>query len=347
MTNMRAILSLVCCCLLARELAAQPARIKTISRGGASGSYQAFPDLCRLANGDLLAVFYAGYTHISVPNAEYPKGGRICMVRSADEGITWSLPAVLFDDDLDNRDPHIAQLRDGTLVCSFFSLRAKGADYEFPGVQLVRSRDGGKTWDKTAEMVLPDWVCSAPVRELKDGTCLLGVYREKEGKAYGGVIRSLDHGKTWEPPVPIGLEAGLPLDAETDVIQLKDGSLFAALRSSRVNMHYSRSSDLGKTWSPVADIGFKGHSPHLNRLGTGEVLLTHRVPNTALHISRDDAKTWQGPYSIDTCIGAYPSTVELKDRTVLVIYYTEGAGSVIQASRFRLAPDGISFLTWP
>src|SRR5437868_3379474 len=52
---------------------------KVISQGEAAGTYQAFPDVCRLKNGDLLAVFYAGYTHISVPSAEFPKGGRICM----------------------------------------------------------------------------------------------------------------------------------------------------------------------------------------------------------------------------------------------------------------------------
>ena len=86
-------------------------------------------------------------------------------------------------------------------------------------------------------------------------------------------------------------------------------------------MHYATSSDEGKTWSAVKDIGFKGHAPHLNRLSTGEILLVHRVPNTVLHISRDECKTWQGPYTIDDCVGAYPSTVELKDGSVLVVYY--------------------------
>ena len=55
-----------------------------------AGGYQAFPDVCRLKNGDLLCVFYAGYSHVSQPNEKLSKGGRICAVRSTDEGATWS-----------------------------------------------------------------------------------------------------------------------------------------------------------------------------------------------------------------------------------------------------------------
>jgi hypothetical protein len=187
---------------------------KIISRGEAAGPYQAFPDVCRLAGGDVCCVFYAGYGHVSLPSAEWPKGGRICMVRSADEGRTWTEPATLFDDDRDNRDPHIAQMSDGTLVCSFFSL----------------------------------------------------------------------------------------------------------------------------------DIGFPGHAPHFTRLGTGEILLTHRVPATSLHVSRDECRTWNGPYQLDAVGGAYPATVELKDGAVLAVYYTEGEGSHVRALRFRLTADGIENL---
>ncbi|MEY3275363.1 MAG: hypothetical protein RL153_628, partial [Verrucomicrobiota bacterium] len=120
---------------------APPHRI--LSRGWAAGSYQAFPDACRLANGDILCVFYAGHGHVSLPRADWPRGGRICMVRSEDEGRTWSEPRVLYDGPDDDRDPHVAQLRDGTVVCSFFPYRqAAGGKVEFE-TALVASRDGG------------------------------------------------------------------------------------------------------------------------------------------------------------------------------------------------------------
>ena len=43
---------------------AEPA-FKIISRGAAAGEYQAFSDACRLKNGEIMVVFYAGYGHVS------------------------------------------------------------------------------------------------------------------------------------------------------------------------------------------------------------------------------------------------------------------------------------------
>ncbi len=319
---------------------------RVISKGPAAGTYQAFPDVCRLPQGDLLCVFYGGYGHISLPNADWPRGGRICSVRSSDEGRTWSAPVVLYDGPFDDRDPHIATMRDGTVVCSFFTYRPQADKTVQCDASLVTSRDGGATWETEARIVAAGWPCSAPVRELSDGTRLLGIYREDNASAYGGLIRSTDAGRTWSEPIPIGKGSGVRLDAETDFVALRNGELLAALRGDRVNLHFARSADGGRTWSGVQDSGFPGHCPHFTRLSGGEILLSHRLPATALHVSRDDGRTWEGPVAIDDRIGAYPSTIELKDHTVLIVYYEEGEGSAIRARRFRLAGAGVDFLPW-
>jgi hypothetical protein len=253
---------------------------------------------------------------------------------------------VLYDGPDDDRDPHIAPMRDGTVICSFFPYRTKGKEKPDYETAIVTSKDGGKTWEPNHQVLAPTWACSAPVREMPDGTRLLGIYHEEGETAYGGVLRSTDAGKTWSKPISIGEHDGVRLDAETDLILLRDGSLYAALRGDRVNMHYATSHDLGQTWSHVKDIGFKAHCPHFTRLSNGAILLSHRLPQTSIHISRDEMKTWQGPFQIDDKIGAYPSTVELKNGAVLIVYYEEGSHSAIRARKFKLAGSGIDFLPW-
>lgn len=334
-----------------------------ISKGGDAGDYQAFPDAVKLQNGDILVVFYAGDGHITYPNENYPKAGRICMVRSSDEGKTWSSPVTIFDDKYDNRDSHISQLSDGTIVVSFFSLDLKSNPKSRSGigVQFITSKDNGQTWSKEARLVTPvgkDWYCSAPIREMSDGTLVFPVYRQIMGtkNAWGGVLLSYDKGKSWTDPITIGEDAGLFLAAETDVIRLRDGALFAALRGQEaLPMHYSISRDVGKTWSPVKSIGFLAHSPHLNRLSTGEILMVYRGVEdsrtftwdkayTALRISYDEGSSWQGPYKLDSSRGAYPSTVELDDGSILLAFYEEGENSGVGILRFEMPSldEGIS-----
>ncbi len=334
-------------CATHSAAAADPPKYATISRGGEAGPYQAFPDVCRLPDGELACVFYAGYAHVSLPNAEWPRGGRICVVQSSDEGRTWSPPRVLFDGPQDDRDPHIAALRDGRLTCSFFQYRSVDGTIEHD-VCLIESHDGGGTWEAEPRVLAANrWAVSAPVRELPDGTLLLGAYTGDNSTAYGAVLRSIDGGQSWSEPVAIDPHSGVRLDAETDVLRLPNGSILAALRGDgSVNLHFATSADQGLTWSKVQDSGFLGHSPHLTRLSTGQILLTHRQPATSLHISHDDAKSWQGPIEIDSVGGAYPSTVELKDGTVLAVYYEEGPSSAVRAARFRVVANGIEKLSW-
>jgi sialidase-1 len=318
-----------------------PVPPQVISHGSPdAGTYQAFPDMCRLKNGDIVAVFYAGYQHVSLPKPpEWPNGGRICLVRSRDEGRTWSPPRTIFDDASDNRDPHIAELPDGRLALTFFSLiRNDGAPNNFEGTGVAQT------------LVDPreKWYCSAPVRVLPSGTWLLGVYKyNPPAEIYGGVLRSTDQGKTWSRPISIGKEANLPLDAETDVVPLKDGSIFAALRCGKpgMGMRYATSKDDGKSWTPVLDAGFHGESPYLYRMKNDTILLgVRRRPDTALYVSRNETLTWKGPYQIDNVVGAYPSIVERRDGTVLIVYYTEGKDSEIRVRRFRINGDGIEAL---
>jgi len=315
---------------------------QTISSGPAAITYQAFPDACRLKNGDILCVFYAGTGHVTLPATGQRIGGRLCSVRSKDDGRSWSSPEVVYDGPLDDRDPHIAQLHDGRIIITFFSLAkgTQGRNYDGTGTWTVESDDNGITWGN-AKSIVPDWYVSAPVRRLKNGWYILGIYSESQGVSHGGVVISRDSCRSWSDPIPIGKGQGIDLDAETDIIQCTDGTLWAALRSSKENMHFATSTDNGRTWSRAIDIGFKGHCPHINRLRSGAILMCHRLPKTEVSISYDECPTWNGPFRIADVIGAYPSSVELRDGSVLFVYYTEGVGSVIRAARFGVGRDGL------
>lgn len=310
-----------------------------------AGAYEAFPDICRLSDGRLMCVFYAGYGHVAMPNEKLPKGGRISYCTSSDEGKTWSNAETLYDGPDDDRDPSIAQLKDGTLLCNFFSLRSapeKKPAWTGLGTWLVKSNDLGKTWS-APQQISKDYYCSSPVRQLSDGSLILGLYAEKDGKGWGAVTLSGDGGKTWSAEIDID-NGGMNLDAETDVIELKDGSLYAAERGRNETAAWSVSKDRGKTWSVSKAYGFPGHCHYLHRSPEGIILMAHRLPSTSLHYSLDEGKTWSANVVVDDCGGAYPSMVTLKDGSILIVYYEEGEGSSIRAKRFRATPQGIRWM---
>jgi Neuraminidase (sialidase) len=330
--------------ILLLDASTASAQHQIVCSGEAAGGYAAFPDVCRLHNGDLFCVFYSGYGHVSAPSAKWPKGGRIMAVRSTDHGQIWSKPVVVIDTDEDDRDPSVACLKDGTLLLNWFTLHQNRV-----AVWLARSTDHGKTWSEPVKLNLDSpylFACSSPVRELSDGSLILGLYHEDDKKnlAFGATVKSHDGGKTWKELALIGEKSGVYLDAETDVVQLKDGKLLAALRSSKVDMHFAISEDRGKTWGPVRSFGFKGHCPYFLRHSSGVILLAHRVPATSLHWSADDGKTWHGPVQIDTVGGAYPSMVESPDGLVYCVHYEEGKASSIRGVRLRVDTKGVTIV---
>jgi hypothetical protein len=314
---------------------------------GGAGGYEAFPDVCRLSDGRLMTVFYAGYDHVSLPTPARPAGGRIDCAFSSDEGRTWTKPRTLYDGPDDDRDPSIVQLPSGKLLCNFFSLRRKEGTppgWVGLGTWIVESSDLGRTWSGPRR-VSADYYASSPVRVLPDGRLMLGLYRELGDKAWGAVTASSDGGTTWGPAVDIP-NGGWKLDAETDVVPLKDGRLLAVEREPATSMCSSISADGGRTWSESRPLGFPGHCPYLLRTPGDVLILAHRLPSTSLHYSFDDGATWSENVLVDTCGGAYPSMVNLKDGSVLIVYYEEGAGSNIRARRFRVGPGGVEWLSF-
>jgi hypothetical protein len=312
-----------------------------VVRDGEAGAYEAFPDVIRLNDGRLMVVFYAGYNHVSLPNEVWPRGGRISCVTSSDEGKTWSKPSVLFDGPNDDRDPSIARLPDGRLACNFFM-------YPSGDVHVVYSSDEGKTWSSEAQYIYERYGTSSPIRPLSTGRLLLPMYCS--------VMLSDDQGKSWRFVEITGAkgEDGKALSfSETDVYERKDGDLYAIHRTDGgMPMYYTISKDKGETWGETMPLTFEGHCPYLMETKSGVLLVGYRGMldddrfDTQVRYSIDQGNTWSQPYLIDDLIGAYPSMVELKDGSILVVYYEEGAGTDIRMRRFRVDEKGLHWLTF-
>jgi hypothetical protein len=123
------------------------------------------------------------------------------------------------------------------------------------------------------------------VCRMADGRLILGLYKESAETAFGAVTFSNDGGTSWQKPVHIP-NGGMRLDAETDVIVLKNGDIFAALGGREIRA-WSVSKDGGATWSVAKQFGFPGRCHYLLRAPGDIILMAHRLPSTSLHYSLD------------------------------------------------------------
>ena len=106
-------------------------------------SHIAFPDVARLKNGNLMVVYREGGDHYET--------GRLMKTFSADNGESWSMPEILYDDPVfDDRDPSITVLRSGDVLLTFYKY-IRGKKDVTPGnhqVYTAVSKDDGKTFSE-------------------------------------------------------------------------------------------------------------------------------------------------------------------------------------------------------
>ena len=256
------------------ELAAvgEPVRI------GDDAPYCAFTDVAQTPSGELLVVYSAGENHLDA-------GLCIEMRRSADQGRTWSEPTVIVDPIHSGhgvRDPHLARLRDGRLVLSYFEYPVKG-DPTWSSVRSwVRvSDDDGCTWSEPTALAadrLPGAVTCNHAIELADGRLLISIFGgdiEDEDGEILGVVASRDRGATWGDFVELHREPARQ-GMECELAEIADGQLVALVRrtSKKLGLRLE-SADVGRTWSAPEAVPI-GHAPGILVDG-GIMLINHRT----------------------------------------------------------------------
>ena len=364
----RSILTLPCLGLLQ---AAPDLQIDALNIITPSGSpFAAWPTLARRNNGELLVVYSGGR------EAHICPFGRVELIRSRDEGRTWSHPQIILDTPIDDRDAGIVETPRGTLlVTTFTSLvyqkqlhaatnwdparlerwqsaeRATTPDQRqsLLGAWMIRSTDGGLTWSTPYKVPL-----TSPhgVVTTRDGRLLYAgkAYPEEAGEI--GICESLDDGLTWHwlAKIPGRTTDKVENYHELHAVQATNGNLIAHIRNhNQLNAQetlQSESSDGGKSWSVPHVIGVWGFPSHLLRLRDGRLLMSYgyrRSPRgNQIRLSGDNAKTWSAPLTLnDDGTGdlGYPSTVELSNGQLLTLWYevTKPASpAILRTARYHL-----------
>lgn len=269
--------------------------------------YHGWPTLARRKNGQLVLVCSGGR------EAHVCPFGRVELMRSNDNGESWTWPQVLLDGPIDDRDSGVVETARGSiLVTTFTSLafepgleKANGIKPGEPnawpteklarwnaagnrigaierkkelGVWMVRSTDGGVTWSARYDCHLNS--PHGPV-QLSDGRLLYAGKDLWRGTERIGVCESTDDGQSWRWLAEIPTRDG---DAkknyhELHAVEAADGHIIAHIRNhnsaNERETLQSESADGGKTWSEPHSIAVWGLPAHLLRLNDGRLLLSH------------------------------------------------------------------------
>lgn len=220
------------------------------------------------------------------------------IVRSTDDGVTWSEPEN-WTERLKNPAWHLfapapgngITLRDGTLV-----MPTQGRDHDgMPFSNLMWSKDHGKTWTLAKHARSDTTECA--VAELSDGTLMLNMRdnrnrRDKSDTNGRAVSVTSNLGETW-------------------VIH---------------------PSDHGSLPEPVCMASLISHQLEDDRtvLFFSNPRNKSRRQNMTVQLSLDDGKTWTKQIELDQAGGAYSSLVMVDDRTLGIVYESSRADLVFQ-----------------
>ncbi len=342
----------------------------------------------RLRNGTWLVGFNAGYWHASPPtpftlppatiaaweklgmptDVDAPRGGRAMLIRSTDEGVTWSRPETLIDTPWDDRHPNFCELSDGTILCSFFTYPGGRQDpgrdpSKTPLTGIIRSFDGGKTWEQTPKRLDGPFTSDStdgPIIELPDGSALLAVSASPVGGGpdVAAIYRTTDRGETWELLSTVKSENPM---YEPSIARLPDGRLVLIARPEG---DIAWSDDGGKTWTDPVTFGIRLFEPGLICLRDGTLLCLHGSYGAGgfrAMFSTDGGMTWLCPakdyaFPVDPSVYGYAKGIELPDGSVFAVYINTGGhrtedakSNAIWGIRLRVRPDysGIDLLPAP
>jgi hypothetical protein len=335
------------------------------------GKYIGWPSIAKTRSGELLVVFSG------MRDAHVCPFGITQIIRSIDNGETWSDPETINNTPLDDRDAGILETKDGTLLVNWFTSLAfdKKNYYErnpswkrhaeklgdetkkyWLGNWTRRSLDGGRSWVEPVKQLVSS--PHGPI-ELSDGRMLYVGTAYVDDKKMIAVEQSTDDGQSWQriSRIPISLEDDIAYYHEPHAVELRDGKLVAMFRYNPPDreqsfLRQSESYDGGRSWTTSHKTEIWGYPPHLIQLKNGWLLVSYGVRREPFGekacISRDGGKTWETDKeiminpAINSDLG-YPASVQLDDGSILTVYYQvdkKGEKTSLMSTHWRLNESG-------
>lgn len=163
---------------------------------------------------------------------------------------------------------------------------------------------------------------------------------------------SKDLGRTWNVigEIPVArkfVDTDKKTVSEPCVVECSNGMLLVQMRRQdktdpdkpNAKLLQSESFDFGRTWTLAHEVDIEGYPPHLLNLGDRGILCTYakRVKGKEgvyAKISGDFGKTWGGEIRLAGALegskgdAGYPSSVVLKDGSLLTMFYTKTSAGV-------------------
>ena len=247
------------------------------------------------------------------------------------EGGGWSKPVKVFDGVQDDGrrfpcwNPVLFAPKGGPIL---LFAKVGPSPSKWWGV-LSTSEDDGVTWSKPRR--LPEGILG-PIKnkpiELPGGALLCPSSHEDEQLGWRVFLeRTPDLGKTWEKAGPVN--DGIKIGAiQPSILAHPGGKLQILCRSRQGKLAEAWSSDLGKSWSPMALTDLpnpNSGTDALTLLDGRHLLVSNPVPKgrTPLAVALSgDGKTWRQALILESEPGeySYPAAIQAADGLVHVTY---------------------------